>query len=42
MWQEVDKPEEVFNLYRQMGYALAALKTRGGGLSCNDFVLRKP
>ncbi|MGH7963426.1 MAG: class I SAM-dependent methyltransferase, partial [Candidatus Binatia bacterium] len=39
---EVAKPEEVFALYREHGFALERLKTRGGGLGCNEFVFRKP
>ncbi len=39
---EVAKPEEVFTLYRDQGFSLERLKTCGGGLGCNEFVLRRP
>jgi 2-polyprenyl-3-methyl-5-hydroxy-6-metoxy-1,4-benzoquinol methylase len=39
---EVAKPEAVFALYRDQGFALERLKTCAGGLGCNEFVLRKP
>jgi 2-polyprenyl-6-hydroxyphenyl methylase/3-demethylubiquinone-9 3-methyltransferase len=35
---EVAKPEEVFDFYRQRGFELVRLKTRGGGLGCNEYV----
>jgi len=35
---EVAKPEEVFDFYRQRGFELLRLKTRGGGLGCNEYV----
>lgn len=35
---EVAKPEEVFDFYRQRGFELVRLITRGGGLGCNEFV----
>jgi 2-polyprenyl-3-methyl-5-hydroxy-6-metoxy-1,4-benzoquinol methylase len=38
---EVAKPEEIWGLYRDHGFALERLKTCGGGLGCNEFVLRK-
>lgn len=38
---EVAKPEAVFALYRDRGFALERLKTCGGGLGCNEFVMRK-
>jgi 2-polyprenyl-6-hydroxyphenyl methylase/3-demethylubiquinone-9 3-methyltransferase len=38
---EVAKPDDVFTLYRTQGFALERLKTCGGGLGCNEFVLRK-
>lgn len=38
---EVSKPEEIFNFYKQKGYVLSMLKTCGGGLGCNEYVLRK-
>jgi SAM-dependent methyltransferase len=39
---EVAKPEDVFALYRDRGFALERLKTCAGGLGCNEFVLRRP
>jgi 2-polyprenyl-3-methyl-5-hydroxy-6-metoxy-1,4-benzoquinol methylase len=38
---EVARPEEVFALYQQQGFTLERLKTCGGKLGCNEFVLRK-
>jgi 2-polyprenyl-3-methyl-5-hydroxy-6-metoxy-1,4-benzoquinol methylase len=38
---EVATPELVFELYRERGFALIQLKTCGGGLGCNQFVLVK-
>ena len=38
---EVAKPEEVFSFYRDRGYSLVRLKTCGGGLGCNEYLLRK-
>lgn len=38
---EVAKPEDVFTFYKEQGFALERLKTCGGGLGCNEFVLRK-
>jgi 2-polyprenyl-3-methyl-5-hydroxy-6-metoxy-1,4-benzoquinol methylase len=35
---EVAKPEEVFDFYRQRGFELVRLITRGGSLGCNEFV----
>ena len=35
---EVAKPEEVFDFYRQRGFELVRLKTRGGGLGSNEYV----
>lgn len=35
---EVAKPEEVFDFYRQRGFELVRLKTRGGSLGCNEYV----
>jgi len=35
---EVARPEEVFDFYRQRGFELVRLKTRGGGLGCNEYV----
>jgi 2-polyprenyl-3-methyl-5-hydroxy-6-metoxy-1,4-benzoquinol methylase len=38
---EVAKPEAVFAFYHDRGFELERLKTCGGGLGCNEFVLRK-
>jgi 2-polyprenyl-3-methyl-5-hydroxy-6-metoxy-1,4-benzoquinol methylase len=38
---EVAKPETVFSFYRERGFELENLRTRGGGLGCNEFVLRR-
>ena len=38
---EVSKPEQVFELYRDRGFELERLRTCGGGLGCNEFVLRR-
>lgn len=38
---EVAKPEEIFDFYRQRGYALERLTTCAGGLGCNQFVFRR-
>lgn len=38
---EVSTPETVFTFYRNKGYELTKLKTCGGGLGCNEFVLKK-
>lgn len=38
---EVARPEEVFGYYQKRGFSLERLKTCGGGLGCNEFVLRK-
>ncbi len=35
---EVAKPEKVFDFYRQRGFELVRLKTRAGGLGCNEYV----
>lgn len=35
---EVAKPEEVFDFYRQRGFELVRLITRGGSFGCNEFV----
>ena len=40
---EVAKPEEVFDFYRNKGFMLVRLKTRGGKSGCNEFLfLRSP
>jgi len=38
---EVAKPEEVFDFLRARGFCLERLRTCGGGLGCNEFVLTK-
>lgn len=38
---EVAKPEEIFDFFRDRGYVLSRLMTCGGGLGCNQFVLRR-
>jgi 2-polyprenyl-3-methyl-5-hydroxy-6-metoxy-1,4-benzoquinol methylase len=38
---EVAKPEQIFDFYRSRGYSLIALKTCGGGLGCNEFVMTR-
>lgn len=38
---EVARPEQIFDFYRERGYRLQHLKTRGGGLGCNEFVFIK-
>lgn len=36
---EVAAPEVIFDFYRERGFTLTRLKTCGGGLGCNQFVL---
>jgi 2-polyprenyl-3-methyl-5-hydroxy-6-metoxy-1,4-benzoquinol methylase len=36
---EVARPEDVFALYRDAGFELERLRTCGGGLGCNEFLL---
>jgi 2-polyprenyl-6-hydroxyphenyl methylase/3-demethylubiquinone-9 3-methyltransferase len=38
---EVAKPEQIFNFYRDRGFALQNMVTCGGGLGCNEFVLQR-
>jgi 2-polyprenyl-3-methyl-5-hydroxy-6-metoxy-1,4-benzoquinol methylase len=38
---EVATPELVFDFYRERGFSLIQLKTCGGGLGCNQFVVVK-
>jgi 2-polyprenyl-3-methyl-5-hydroxy-6-metoxy-1,4-benzoquinol methylase len=38
---EVAKPEEIFTFYREKRFALCKLKTCGGRMGCNEFVLAK-
>lgn len=35
---EVASPEEIFDFYKERGFALERLRTCGGGLGCNQFV----
>ncbi len=35
---EVAKPEEIFDFFRERGFALTRLKTRGGKSGCNEFL----
>ena len=35
---EVATPEAIFDFYRARGFNLTCLKTRAGGLGCNEFV----
>ena len=38
---ETAKPEEIFHACRALGFTLERLKTCGGGLGCNEFLLRR-
>ncbi len=38
---EVAKPEEIFEFFQARGFALQKLKTSGGSVGCNEFVLRR-
>lgn len=38
---EVAGPDEIFEFYRERGYELERMRTCGGGLGCNEFVLRR-
>jgi 2-polyprenyl-6-hydroxyphenyl methylase/3-demethylubiquinone-9 3-methyltransferase len=38
---EVATPEQIFNFYREHGFALTRLRTAGGSPGCNEFVFRK-
>ena len=38
---EVAKPEEIFSFFYERGFTLCTMKTCGGGLGCNEFVLIK-
>lgn len=38
---EVAKPEQIFTFYRDRGFVLRNMVTCGGGLGCNEFVLRR-
>jgi 2-polyprenyl-6-hydroxyphenyl methylase/3-demethylubiquinone-9 3-methyltransferase len=39
---EVATPDKVFTFYRERGFQLTGLKTCGGGLGCNEYVLDYP
>jgi 2-polyprenyl-3-methyl-5-hydroxy-6-metoxy-1,4-benzoquinol methylase len=38
---EAASPEEIFEFYREKGFSLAKMKTKGVGLGCNEFVFEK-
>jgi hypothetical protein len=38
---EVAKPEEIFEFFRQRNFVLERLRTCGGRLGCNQYVLKK-
>jgi len=38
---EVAMPEQIFRFYKKKGFELHHLKTCGGGIGCNEFILRK-
>jgi SAM-dependent methyltransferase len=38
---EVAKPEEIFDFYRNEGFVLVRLKTRGGKSGCNEFLFSR-
>lgn len=38
---EAARPDEVFRWFQQRGFQLVALKTCGGGLGCNEFLLQR-
>ena len=38
---EVARPEEIFDFFHKKGYSLEKLHTAGGGLECNQYVLKK-
>lgn len=38
---EVAKPEEIFDFLKKKGFTLEKLKTCGGNLGCNEFVMKK-
>lgn len=38
---EVAKPDELFKFYRDRGFELVELVTAGGGIGCNELVLRR-
>lgn len=38
---EVAKPEDIFAFFHERGFSLERLSTCGGGLGCNEFLLRR-
>jgi SAM-dependent methyltransferase len=38
---EVAKPEQIFEFYTKRGFVLDKLRTRAGGMGCNEFVFTK-
>ncbi|MGI8908610.1 MAG: class I SAM-dependent methyltransferase [Candidatus Sumerlaeaceae bacterium] len=38
---EVAKPEQIFEFYKARGFELVKMKTCGGGMGCNEFVVKK-
>ncbi len=38
---EFAKPEEIFDFYRKLGFALIGMRTNGGSFGCNEFVFRR-
>jgi 2-polyprenyl-6-hydroxyphenyl methylase/3-demethylubiquinone-9 3-methyltransferase len=38
---EVATPEQVFGFFRECGFTLEWMTTCGGGLGCNQFILRR-
>jgi SAM-dependent methyltransferase len=38
---EVATPESIFDFYQARDFALEQLKTKGGGIGCNEFVFRR-
>jgi 2-polyprenyl-6-hydroxyphenyl methylase/3-demethylubiquinone-9 3-methyltransferase len=38
---EVAKPEQIFTFYRDKGFELTNLTTKGALAGCNEFVFRK-
>lgn len=38
---EVAKPEEIFDFYKNRGFALEYLKTCAGGIGCNEYIFRR-
>lgn len=38
---EVAKPEKIFEIFKTQGFNLLNLKTKGGGLACNEYLFQK-